>query len=287
MTDEATTWNNSKLWTIEQCAERARRIYFEPEPFSPTTVQLRGTVVHEMAAEAHRRQLRGDALPGREETSDLAATAWRERVDAQGITLNDDERKDQTGTLDHAMDVVVDLSRLYVGVVAPRIVPVAVERKITLKPKDSDVVIHGTMDLVALEQVPEGFEQHPRREIIRDQKTKESAPLKTSARDSQQLTFYHMLRTAENEANGKPAPVGVVLDYLVRTPGRGELSHKPLWSTRDAADVHALVERINTAVDAVKKGVFMPTTPDDPLCSPKWCPFFRSCRYVTDRKERG
>jgi hypothetical protein len=164
-------------------------------------------------------------------------------------------------------DFAIDLSAFYVEELAPAINPVAVERKITVKPKDSDLEIHGTIDLI--DGTPTG-------EHIRDTKTSEKSPSKDAAEKSQQLTMYSLIRFAEKGE----LPTGLTLDYLVRTPARAERKHVPLHTTRDQQDVAALVNRINTAVEAVKRGVFMPTNPDNWWCSPQWCDFHSTCVYV-------
>jgi hypothetical protein len=113
-------------------------------------------------------------------------------------------------------------------------------------------------------------------EVVRDLKTSEKSPSKDAADRSQQLTMYALIRQAEVGA----LPVKLTLDYLVRTPARLDRKHVPLDTVRDAEDVGALVHRINTAVEAVKRGVFMPTAPDSWWCAPAWCEFYGSCVYV-------
>jgi hypothetical protein len=287
----AEEWNNSKLWTNQQCGERARRTYFEPEPVLPTVRMTRGTVFHKVVAEGHKRQMVGlppghGPIPiGREELSDMVATSWRQEIE-RGVTFTDDELHNAEKTLGGALDSTIKMGNLYMTSVAPLLVPVAVERLYILKPANSDITIHGTMDLVTKEH---DFSLDPddslSYEVIRDQKTSGKAPPASAARDSQQLTFYYMLRGAANAKEGKGPPKKVVLDYVWSTPARGIVNHHALVSTRAPKDVNALVERINASVEAVRKGVFVPANPNDPLCSPKWCPFWKSCKYVTDRKE--
>jgi hypothetical protein len=260
-------WNNSALTKLERCGEAFRRRYVEGEYVPPSPRMLRGTVVHKVASAAMLRKLEEHAVPSTEEAKDLAATEFEQQW-AGGVSL-DAEPIEGSADLEKARskDFAVDLSEFYVSGVAPRVEPVAVERHIEVRPKDSDLVIHGTMDLVA--RVPEG-------EIVRDLKTSEKSPSKDTADKSQQLSFYAMLRQAEVGA----LPVKLTLDYLVRTPARAERKHVPLDTVRDPEDVQALVNRLNTGVEAVKRGVFMPTNPDSWWCSRQWCEYHASCVYV-------
>jgi PD-(D/E)XK nuclease superfamily len=268
-------WNNSTLTTLERCGEMFRRRYIEREFIPPAPRMLRGTVVHRVAAETMLRKLEKDEPAVTvEEARDLAATDFEQRW-AGGVSLQDVESRElgPVRAKAESKDFAVDLSAFYVDGVAPGIEPVAVERRIVVRPKDSDLVLHGTVDLV--ERIPDPDPEKVR-EAIRDTKTSEKTPRADAAERSQQLTMYAMIRGAETGQ----LPERMTLDYLVRTPQRHERKHVPLVTTRDGADVSALVNRINTAVEAVKRGVFMPTAPDSWWCSKEWCDYHSTCVYV-------
>lgn len=261
-------WNNSALSTLEKCGEMFRRRYVEREKVPPSPRMLRGTVVHRVARTTMLRKLEEHELPTVEEAKDLAATEFEQQW-AGGVSFEQQEPSaDSMGRQKgESKDFAVELSGFYVERLAPQITPVAVERKIEVKPRDSDITIHGTLDLVSAE---------PAGEYVRDLKTSEKSPSGDAAEKSQQLTMYAMVRLAEKGA----LPAGLTLDYLVRTPARAERKHVPLHTTRDQADVAAMVNRINTAVEAVKRGVFVPTNPENWWCSKQWCDYYGTCVYV-------
>jgi PD-(D/E)XK nuclease superfamily len=271
-----THWSNSSLMLLERCGEAFRRRYIEGERFPPSPRMLRGIVVHRVSAMAMLRKLEEHELPTLEEAKDVAATEFEQQW-AGGVSL---EQEPIEGSANQekasSKDFAIGLSDLYVSRVAPRLEPIAVERFITVKPKDSDLVIRGGVDLVAKADGDGGGE------AIRDTKTSEKSPRSDMAERSQQLTFYAMIRHADVGA----LPKQHTLDYLVQTPGRRERKHVPLHTTRDAHDVAALVHRLNTAVEAVKRGVFMPAAPDAWNCSPRWCEFYSSCVYVRRGADR-
>jgi hypothetical protein len=260
-------WSNSALTTLQQCGEKFRRRYIEREYGPPSPRMLRGTVVHRTASRALLRKLTDRTLPTVEEAKDAAAGEF-ERAWTSGVVLSDEEQAQGAATVrGEAKDFAVDLSGFHVGTVAPVIEPVAIERKITVKPKDSDIEILGTVDLI---------DRRPDGEAIRDLKTSEKSPYATAAETSQQLSLYGLIRLAETGA----LPVRYTLDYLVRTPKKAEKKHVPLETTRDMADMRALVHRINTAVEAVKRGSFVPANPDSWWCSRAYCDYFTDCPYV-------
>lgn len=266
-------WNNSALSALERCGEAFRRRYIEKEIISPSPRMLRGTVVHAVATQGLLRKLHGEDLPSVEEAKDLAATefdaTWR-----GGVSLNQDEVMAGVRMVEaESKDFAVDLSAFHVERVAPAIQPVAVERKIIVRPKDSDLVIHGTLDLVA--STPQG-------EAIHDLKTSQKSPNKNAAETSQQLSMYAVLRFAEVGT----LPERLTLDYLVRTPARLERKHVALETTRTVEDVRAMVNRLNKAVEAVQRGVFLPTNPENWWCSRQWCSYFETCPYVVQGRTR-
>jgi len=264
---ELLSWNNSALRTLQECGEKFRRAYIEKDSRPSSPRQVRGTVVHRAVGRAMLRKLETQTLPTLEEARDTAATEF-EAAWSEGVELSPDEQGEPVGAVRaHTKDFAVDLAGFHVERVAPGITPVGVERKIIVKPQGSDIEIHGTIDLV--DRTSAG-------EIIRDTKSAEKSPSKSAAEDSQQLTYYTLLRSAET----RQLPAGQVLDYLVRTPARAEKKHVALATTRTAEDLTALVNRLNVGVEAVKRGSFVPTNPESWWCSASWCQYFRDCVYV-------
>jgi len=267
VSDLSIEWNNSALATLQKCGELFRRKYVERERWPSSPRALRGTVVHKVARRGYQRKLETATLPSVEETKDVAATEF-DATWAEGVMLTAEETAIGIGaTRDASKDFAVDLSAYHVEKVAPAVHPIGVERKITVRPKDSDLVIHGTIDLI--DQTATG-------EIVRDLKTSEKSPSALAADDSQQMSMYAMIRLAEVGT----LPEKLTLDYLVRTPARHEMKHVPLDTTRDAEDVRVIVTRINTAVEAVKRGLYVPTNPENWWCSAKFCDAHSTCPYV-------
>ena len=270
-------WSNSRLTRVQKCGEAFRRSEIEKdrEPTSPQAI--RGSVVHQVAKVALRRKIGRDnhALPTVDEAKDLAAdlfeSRWRDS-DVRLMVPEEDGGETLRQARGEAKDLAIQLAGHHIDVVAPTIDPIAVERQIIVRPKNSDLVIHGTLDVVSRE--PEDVE------AIRDTKTSRKPPSKDAADKSQQLTMYGLVRLA---ASGVLSPMR--LDNLWMTPKQRRLEYRELKTTRDQEDFEALVHRINVATQAVERGVFLPADPASAWwCSPKWCGYWDSCPYVRRSK---
>lgn len=280
-------WSNSSLTTLQMCAHKFYLRHLQRDRRPSGLAAKRGTAVHKVALEAHKRQMamlgkwRGDepemqeepgTLRSMDEARDMAATAFEHALSRDGVAYTKDDMVEGIQiSKARAKDAAIDLSELYVDVVVPRITPEAVERKVTIKPKNSAITIEGRIDLV----------QSDNGDVIRDLKTKEKAPWEGEARVSQQLTMYHLIRLAETGT----LPKAGRLVHLVRTPARHELKVVEQETTRSNEDIGRLVERINTAVAAVERGVFVPADESAPGSPCGYCEYADgTCKYVRRRQ---
>lgn len=263
----ALKWTNSSLLTLRACGERYRRRYIEREFFPPSPRMVRGTAVHRAVRYSMMNKLERQALPSVEAVADVAASEF-ESAWAQGVRAEPDE--DLTVQRGPAKDMAINLSRLHRTAVAPQIEPVSVERRITVRPKDSDLVIEGTVDLIAL--AGGGHRIH-------DTKTAEKSPPSGAADTSQQITMYNLIDLAETGH----LPGDSRLDYLVQTPATKQLKHVPLTTTRSMEHMQAMVSVLTVATQAVQRGVFLPAPADWWGCSAEWCEYFQTCPYTRGR----
>lgn len=278
-------WTNSKLSTMLLCGTKYD-FKVQQKIKVPTRPPLvRGTVVHEMVRLTMKRKS-GPALIQAllERPDDLGlADLRRLKASTPGDTPIVDEIADEAATLfetkwkgdeevdcqgeapgpahDWAKNVAINLSKHYLETVAPHISPLGVEMRVTVQPKDIAVELEGTLDLLA-----EGGLYR-----IHDTKTSEKAPPRAAADDSPQFDLYATLGLAKFGT----LPTELSLDYVWETPGRKELKHDSLLTTRDDEDIRAMIARINAATLAVEKQVFVPAKPDSWEC--------QSCEFRSAR----
>lgn len=299
------TWSSGALLSIMRCQEAFRRRYVEREEVPATVRMRRGAAVASVAREIHLRQKRARdaaraagqdelgaarveamahaleitraAIPSMTEARDLAATEYDRLIRDHGVTLTDEERAEgEARVVGAEKDHSVDAAGYYALRVAPNVTPIAVEREVVIEPPGYGVRLRGTMDLVDLQHDPAGAPL----EILRDLKTSAKSPPPNEADKSDQLTLYSILRLAET---GSYPPYSQ-LDYLVRSPRWTQVKHVPLRTTRDDRDTNAFLAKLETAVRSVEAGAYMPNTTGW-HCDAKWCPYFGTCRYVSDRRK--
>ena len=291
-------WSNSSLFTLQQCGERFRRRYVEKD-WRPSGIKAkRGTAVHKVAGESHMRQFRAKeagkpleeylvAVPSVEEAKDIAAESFNRAV-MEGVAYTDDEKAEGEDKVRGAeKDVAVAMAEQYVGAVAPRIDPIGVERRVVIKPEGTDIEIVGVVDLISEERElgtwdPENgpvivADRAMRRrvEVVNDLKTADRQPQEGAVERSQQLALYALIRTAET---GKP-PDKLRLRTMVRTR-TGKVSTVEQTGERSQSDLEAVAQRLNAAIETVRRGVFVPANPDSWWCSEKYCEYWGDCVFA-------
>jgi len=294
------SWSNSALTTLQMCGHKWYLRYVMKDWRPVGYAAKRGSAVHHVAKEIHKRQMVESKLydglpeitelPGSQrsydEARDLAATQFEKEIVRGDVVLMDKEKDlGHEAVKASSKDASVDLAGLYVIDVAPTVKPIAVERKVEIQPKNMDIMIQGYIDLI----------DDDLGDVIRDLKTSEKSPWEYAADVSQQLTLYNMIRYAELK---KKADAGEILlsavklprasklVHLVRTPKTHEMSVKVQETTRTMDDIKMLIARIKTAVTAVEKGVFVPADPAAAGSPCGYCEFNDgTCPYF--KKKRG
>lgn len=184
-----------------------------------------------------------------------------------GMMLSEDEAVNMDGTKGDAIDTSVSLAALHHKLVAPAIVPLAVQEKFVIELKDYPVDIAGTKDIREAD-------------CIRDTKTKAATPPQDAAKSMQMATYS----IAESVRSGK-YPAKVALDFLVKTKTpKVELREAvpdPTWID----PVFRRIERAIEIIETVREGkqAFTPAVNDDWVCTKRYCGFSSTCPFASGR----
>jgi len=246
------------------CGEQFRRRYILGEIIPPGVAMLVGTatdraVTADLKSKIETKQLLVD--------EDIAAIARDALVAGWngGVMLSEDEAAEGVRKVKgRAVDTSVRLAYLHHREIAPDIHPVAVQRSFALDLEGYPFQVVGTMDV----QDDRG---------IRDTKTKSRSPGRDEAERSVQLTGYAM---AVQALDGK-LPERVTLDFLVDGKTPAAIVQE---SIRTPAHIAAFLRRLENAIKAIQAGIFVPAVARDPLCSPRFCGYWSSCKFQTGGK---
>lgn len=246
------------------CGEQFRRRYVEGEIIPPGIAAIVGKATdHSVTRNLQNKIDHAELLP-LEAVLDEARDGFERAWQSEGVRLTTEEVQEGVEKIKgEAIDKAIRLSQLHAEAAAPLIQPSHVQRELVVTIKGYDYDLAMTLD------VQEGAER------IRDTKTAKKSPPKDAADDSDQLTQYALgVRVVDGMT-----PKEVALDYLVdnKTP-----IYKPLVSTRDERDFRVLLNRLESGILAIQRGVFVPVKRTDPMCSPKYCGYFSTCRYVRE-----
>ena len=251
----------------------------------------RGLSVHKVAQESHRRQLAAklevgpipDALigvlPTVAEAREMGAAAFEHELE-EGITVSKAAIRaegSRENVIGNEKDLAVALSGAYVQIVAPKVNPIAVERRIKVRPMlpgvgEAPFDVTGVYDLV--EETRDGQER------ISDTKTGGRRAKDGEAERSEQLPLYALLRAADT---GGRMPRYGMIRHLSASGRWPEVSEQEIEFSR--AKLLAVIARMEVAHAAIEAGVFVPAQSSHWKCSAKWCEFFDSCRYVVGRRD--
>lgn len=252
----------SGLLMMEGCGEAYRRRYIEGERLLPGVAALVGTGVHQTVRADLYSKFDTGRLLFDTEIKDLARDNFAGAWDKQGVILAaDDAIRGAKVVKGEATDKTIRLARLHHCEVALGLLPThPPEREFVLDVDGLGIQLAGTID------VQEAT-------TIRDTKTSSKSPPETAAQESLQLTAYAL---AVKASDGVMPKTGI-LDYLVDTK-----IPKKVQPSREfhEADFLPFFARLEAAVRAIEKGVFVPARPDHWACRPAWCGFFDTCRYA-------
>jgi hypothetical protein len=255
----------SQLQMYERCGEQYYRRYILKEKIPPGISLLKGTGVHGGARANFRQKVESKQDLPRKDIVEIAVTEFERSFDQQGVLLTaEEETIGLKKVLGETKDSVVKLADLYAVEIAPAYQPVFVEESYRI------VIENSLYDLLAIMDLADEQER------VVDLKTGAKSKTQKDVDTSEQLTFYALVYKAKT----KRLPKEVRLETLVDTK---VAKVQTLFSTRDDEDLRVLVERVNTMIQGLEKGVFVPAQPTSWVCDERYCGYAPTCRYYKKR----
>ena len=250
-----------------KCGEQFRRRYIEGEIERPSGAIISGIALDRSVRANLGRKIETGWLMTPEQAGDVGRDqAARALEDFEPTERDSDYGESAPQIRGAVIDEAVEVSQVHARAIAPNIHPSHVARPFTLDISGYDYQLVGEIDIREDEDGLIG---------IRDTKRTRKSPEKDAADKSLQLTTYAL---AEHVENGRP-PDYVALDF-VRPMKRGTLVDLRRGE-RTEADFRPLLDRVQVFIEGIQRGVFMPATEETAWwCGPKWCGYYRTCRYV-------
>lgn len=254
----------TQLDMLCRCPEQYRRRYCEHEKLPPAVALLRGISFHHAAADNFRQKFETcvDLRPA--DIVDIAVDKFDREVEHAGeIRLDgDDAGKAVADVVGRERDTLVDYCNVFATDQAPDYMPQYVEVFARVEIENSTHDLAGKIDLADTD------------DRVVDFKTGARAKSQADADSSVQLTIYSALFYAHS---GRLAS-SLRLDAAVVTKTKAYRS--AVDTERTPADIDALAERFDAAVDAIAAGVFLPAVPGTWWCSKRFCGYYSTCRFV-------
>lgn len=252
----------SVLSMLSKCGMQAYYRYVEGIKAPPGVALHIGTAVHKATEADLRSKMQTGKLLDVDEVRETAGAALEANWLGEGVLLDDDEQKlGEAIVRGEAKDDAIALSVLYHRDLAPKLEPIAVERKMRLDLPGFPFDLEGAIDVETTR-------------TIRDRKTSGKSPSGNEATGNPQLDTYAMMQSVID----KTPPKEVALDFLVKlkTP-KAVVVPGPAPS-----DFAPIIERIERAAVVFEKGAFYPVDPTGPsawVCTKKWCGYFDRCPF--------
>lgn len=185
-------------------------------------------------------------------------------IQDEGVFIPKDQIAEKDTLLAKGLDAAVRLTKLYRESLAPAILPLLVEEKLTMD-AGLDLPLQGTIDVLTADH------------WLPDLKTADKSKGPKEADHSLQLTFYAGLVAHQTGQ----WPEKISLEILVNNK---EPKLQSLPTIRGPEDWANLLLRIHLMLTQIHTGLFPPCDPGAWICSPQWCGYFWTCTYSIKRR---
>lgn len=242
----------SWLRDMEQCGQYwlYKRVERRPYPASPA--MHRGTGAHAaIQADLAAKRDTGDLLP-LEAVREAAAAGVEAAWNRQMTLVTERDGATPAEARGRATDTAIAAATAYHEAIAPTVQPAALEERVRVE------LLGYPVDLLGIIDVRE------QSGAIRDTKTTGKRPDADAAERSLQLTAYALARRALTGAY----PPSVHLDHLV--VGKKQVEPVTQSAARGDADARSFLLRVERALQAVEREVFLPAPEGAWNCSQRW-----------------
>ena len=281
----------SQISMLCRCGQQFYYRYIKGIIRPPAVALIVGSATHVSIEKnlKHKMETKGTLLTD-EAVQQAAADDVNRRWQEEGVDLSSEDEEDvgkgEKFIRGEAVDMAVSLASLHHHELAPVIEPIHLERKWDVEISGFPCDLQGTIDIqehASMASVEEAEKpvSGPAGTRIRDTKTSKRSPPADKAEKDEQLTMYSL---ASKVLDGDAWARELTMDFLVKTKVPKAVVQR---TVREQADFEPLLARIAAASKCIETGVFMPCSPDNWCCDPRYCGFFAMCPFVRHKTPKG
>lgn len=278
--------HQSHLSLLYRCGYKFSRIVLEGDREPSTIPLIVGSATHTATAQNLTNKKDKGTLMTKEDMQDCSRDSFISEWQESSVMLNDDEKAQGLNrTKGAAQDQTIQLVGAHHYELAPKIQPIAIERKWVLAAPDYPYDMAGTIDIDEEKRIFVGDgKDWITKSGIRDTKTRKTNLGQKEVDYSEQYTFYAL---AKFMLDGK-MPDYVAQDNILKPTKRRDAYCISYESTRTKDDFKVVMKRFDQANKIIKAGIFTPANQADWWCSKDFCGFAAdgSCPFYNSKARK-
>jgi hypothetical protein len=255
----------SQVDQFSRCGIQWYKRYIDGLKIPPGIAALTGSSAHEAFELNFKSKLTtGEDLP-LSDLEDCAATAYREKLDRQGVFIARENLPSAQADLSDGRDMAVAICKPFKEDFAHTIQPAMVEEKMTLDVEGLPTIV-GYLDLYTSDG------------RLSDSKTTKRKWPQNDVDTATQPTLYREMIKAKTGSY----PRVMTIDQFIKTK---EPRFESTETIRTSDDFRILTDRFKVMLKMVQAGIFLPAQPGAWNCSAKWCGFFAGCAAIPEHRK--
>ncbi len=251
--------SHSQLNMLLRCGEQYRRRYLIGDVIAPAAAMVLGSSGHKAEEKNFKQKVKSKVDISVDEVKDVFSDEWENRkyeIEWSKDALGDDSVKTAEAK---EKDRGISLVEVFHIEQAPKIQPLFVEEKFEVNFEGGYPKLIGYLDNIT------------DKELILDYKFSKKSPIKDDILNDSQITAYDFGYRAK--FGKKPKGMKKIWSVSTKTPKTVVQDAEP----RADEQINRFMLRLEKAMDAIDKEIFLPAQIGAWCCSPKWCGYYSSC----------
>lgn len=251
--------SHSQLNTLLRCGEQYRRRYLVGDIIPPSGAMVLGSCGHKAEEKNFKQKIESKSDIPLEAVKEEFATVWEDRKLEIEWKKEDLDGKSVKQVEASEKDRGISLVDVFHREQAPGIQPAFVEEKFEVNFEGGYPKLIGFLDNITDE------------ELILDYKFSKKSPIKDDILNDSQITAYDFGYRAK--FGKKPKGMKKIWSVSTKVPKTVMQATVP----REDTQIERFMLRLEKAMYAIEKEVFLPAAPGSYFCNAKWCGYHSSC----------